>query len=340
MYLGVSLSSGSARGLYQLGALHAAQCKHLLTDVKYWAGTSIGAMIALLCAVGWQPIDILTYLCTNDISEQVVLNVHVQDLFSQFGLINTSTLYEYFRKMVVHKYGGVPTFEELYNQQGITFLCTAYQLRSKTPCVYFSHRSHPQMSTLEAAMLSANLPLIFQNRKHNDNFFIDGGVFDLNPAKYLCMTIDHDLCIESKCNIQAQHSEQDSTLYENEFQAASKHSQYHYLYALDLEHSYTVYQQQKEHTHPDYKVFSVNLDIRSCDLNVDEPINSMMDYIKEILYIPMFAQPSVESDQHIDNIDLKTNVSTIVLKLNNKVRFNIFVKVYNKVYNILIIYLD
>ena len=53
MYTGISLSSGAARGIYQLGALHAAECKQFLKDVKYYIGTSIGSMIALLLAVGW-----------------------------------------------------------------------------------------------------------------------------------------------------------------------------------------------------------------------------------------------------------------------------------------------
>ena len=328
MYLGVSLSSGAARGIFQLGALHAAQCKHLLTEVKYWAGTSIGALIALLCAVGWYPIDILTYLCTNDLSEQVVFDVSVQDLFNQYGLINSNSLYEYFRKMIVHKYGGIPTFEELH-KNGITFICTAYQLRSKSPCVYFSHRSHPHMSTLEAAMLSANLPLIFQNRKYNDNYFIDGGVFDLNPAKYLCLTIDHDLCIQNQCDVVDEVNDKvETTAYENEFESASQHSEFHYLYALNLEQSYKLYQDQKQHhhmhNHPDYKIFSVSLDLRNTNLNVDVPIDSLMDYIKEILWIPMFAQPPVESDNHIDNIELTTTDSNITLKLNNKMKIQYF----------------
>ena len=183
-YNGVSFSIGAARGFYLLGALHAAEINDKLKQVTYFAGTSIGAAIALLVAVGWTGLEVFTHLCTDDISKYVSMDLDVQTILTKWGMMNTEKMKVYLTRMIVSKWGGVPTFADLH-KQGKVFICCAYRLKSINPCVYFSHKSHASMSTLDAVMLSMNLPFMFEGRQYEGSYYIDGGLFDKNPAKYL-----------------------------------------------------------------------------------------------------------------------------------------------------------
>lgn len=250
MYSGISLSSGAARGIYQLGVLHAADSNGLLKHCKYFSGTSVGSMIALLIAVGWKPMDIFTHLCTDDVTKYINLNFDVKDLLSAWGMLDYSKIKAYFAKMVVNKWGGIPTFEELH-RNGIVFICTAYKLGARDPCVYFSYKTHPTMSVVDAVMLSSTIPFLFKSAKYQDHYYIDGGVFDSNPAYYL------EQFMLDECK--------------------------------DIENT--------------KKILSVSVQMQ----HDDEEINTLIDYIKEVVFVPMYAQEKILDNEHIDHIQIHTD---------------------------------
>lgn len=185
MYSGISLSSGSIRGIYQLGAIHAAELNGLLVDVKYFAGTSIGSIIALLLAVGWQPLELFTHVCMNDFTQLLSYNIDIVNVFQKWGAIDTTPIREYISKLILLKLPEIPTFKTLQEQTGKHLLVTAYKLKSKHPNIYFSLETHPDMSVLDGVMLSSNIPFLFQAQNYEGYYYIDGGVFDLNPADAL-----------------------------------------------------------------------------------------------------------------------------------------------------------
>lgn len=192
MYLGISLSSGGARGFYQLGALHAAECNGLLSKTKYYAGTSIGSIIAMLLAIGWNALELFTTLCTDNYLDTMDLSWNVNRAVERFGLLSMEQLRSYLKKLVIHKYGGIPTLKQLYDQKNRVFLCAAYRLKHVEPCVYFNYKTHPDINVVEACILSSNIPFLFESLQYNGDYYIDGGLFDHNPLKYLQRFITED----------------------------------------------------------------------------------------------------------------------------------------------------
>ena len=51
--------------------------------------------------------------------------------------------------------------------------------------MYFNRLTHPNMSTLDAVMLSCSIPFLFFAQSFEGSHYIDGGVFDINPVRYL-----------------------------------------------------------------------------------------------------------------------------------------------------------
>ena len=184
-YIGISLSSGSTRGIYQLGALHAADLNGLLVNTRYYAGTSIGSVIAMLLAVGWRPLDLFSHVCVHDFTQLLDLTkVDLTTAITKWGAIDSTPLREYIRKLILIKYGGVPTFGQLA-KEGKHLIVTAYRMKHAHPNVYFTPETHPDMSVLDAVLLSSNIPFVFQARQYDGDFYIDGGCFDLNPTQFL-----------------------------------------------------------------------------------------------------------------------------------------------------------
>lgn len=190
MYLGISLSSGGARGFYQLGALHAAECNGLLKNTKYYAGTSIGSIIAMLLAVGWNSLELFTTLCTDTFLDNLDMTWNINRAVEKYGLLSLDSLRTYLKKLVIHKYGGLPTFKQLYEQTGKVFTCAAYRLKHADPCVYFNYKTHPDLNVVEACILSSNIPFLFESLQYNGDYYIDGGLFDHNPIKFLQQFIE------------------------------------------------------------------------------------------------------------------------------------------------------
>ncbi len=183
-YIGISLSSGSSRGVYQLGALHAADISEKCNNVKYFAGTSVGSIIALLLAVGWKPLELFSYICIHDFTQVYSLQFDIPTAIKKWGAIDITPLREYISKLVIQKAGGIPTFKTLANE-GKYFIATAYKLKSKEPNVYFSVDTHPNMSVVDAVLLSSSIPFVFQAQNYDGDYYIDGGCFDLCPSAFL-----------------------------------------------------------------------------------------------------------------------------------------------------------
>lgn len=183
-YIGISLSSGSSRGVYQLGAVHAAEISGKLNKLKYFAGTSVGSIIALLLAIGWKPLELFSYICIHDFTNVYSLQFDIPTSITKWGAIDMSPLRDYVSKLIIQKAGGIPTFKSLANE-GKYFIATAYKLKSKEPNIYFTAETHPDMSVLDAVLLSSTIPFVFQAQNYDGDYYIDGGCFDLCPSEFL-----------------------------------------------------------------------------------------------------------------------------------------------------------
>ena len=271
MYTGISLSSGAARGIYQLGSLHAAECNHLLKDVKYYIGTSVGSMISLLLAVGWKPIDIFTHLCTDDISKHIDHTLDLTVALNTWGVFNPEKIKAYMSRMLISKWGGIPTFGDLH-KNGITFICCAYRLKSKDPCVYFSYKTHANMSALEAVMLSVNIPFVFEAVKYDNSYYVDGGLFDLNPANYLETFLQEEV--------------------------------------------------KEEKTQ---KILSISLGIRDVSDEISDPIKTILEYAREVLFVSMYQQKEVQNTKVIDSVFIKTiDPNNFSMDISNQTKIDWF----------------
>ena len=194
------LSSGGIKGIIQLGILHELiqQNPNILSTVNIYSGCSVGSIISCLLSMGFSPLEIFsTSLLVN-----IGSDVNISQLSKNYGLYDIDAIFSKIEKIIIQKYGYIPTLKRLYELTNNIFICNSYNL-SKHDIVYFSYQSHPELSCVDCLKMSCNIPLIFGKIEYQGNLYIDGGFADQLPVKYVDETYPENniLCIDIKNKI-------------------------------------------------------------------------------------------------------------------------------------------
>ncbi len=184
---GLVLSGGSIRGISHLGALYYFEEKKELNNIKYYCGSSVGALILTLLVCGYTIIDILSYVLRTDFAEG--LKLQLASLPLNFGLYDYEKLEFHIRKLIKDKLGFIPTFDELYKLTGKTLIFTTVN-RTKKILEYISYLNYPELSILTAIRMTTNIPVVFTKCCYKGNIYMDGSVGNDFPGKYLDNLLD------------------------------------------------------------------------------------------------------------------------------------------------------
>jgi len=121
------LSGGSSKGIVSLGALQYAVDNFLLKNVKTYIGTSSGAMICYLLAIGYTPIEIIVYICTHQIMEKIQ-HFNVVGMINGSGASSFASIQEQLEKMTISKIGNLLTLKDLQIRFEKTLICVTHNL--------------------------------------------------------------------------------------------------------------------------------------------------------------------------------------------------------------------
>jgi predicted acylesterase/phospholipase RssA len=174
------ISGGSTKGLIALGSLQYLSEQYLLKNINTYIGTSIGSIISYFIIIGYTPIEIVVYICKNNVIEKIN-KLNLCNIINGEGVISFSLIHEILEKMTIEKIGFLPTLQQLKNKFNKTLVCTTYNLTKDCP-EYISYKNYPDLPCLTALRMSSNLPMVFEKYKYGDNFYIDGGVYNNFPV--------------------------------------------------------------------------------------------------------------------------------------------------------------
>lgn len=169
------LSGASVKGFLTGGALQYLYDKNLL-DLKNYIGTSIGAILCFLLVIGYTPIEIMVYICTNRMVEKIQ-HFDLVAMVQGKGATTFQGFYEELEKMTIEKIGYLPTFNDIKQKFGKNLVCVTHNLTEKKT-EYLCVDTHPTLPCLTALRMSANLPLVFELYKYGHSYYIDGAVSD------------------------------------------------------------------------------------------------------------------------------------------------------------------
>lgn len=182
----LAFCGGGGRGLGYLPAVQEAQRYGLkLENIRHTAGTSAGAIAALLCSL------------TNDVNDikEILLNMPASKLkdysFSnmfffnkEMGLCDGNAIKTWVKEIIT-KYTRLnnPTFEEFYKKTGKDLHVFATNLTQGKLVEYCVNKT-PYARVAEAVQVSAAIPIAFKPRKdHNGDLIVDGGLLKNYPLQ-------------------------------------------------------------------------------------------------------------------------------------------------------------
>lgn len=166
--IGVVLSGGGARGFAHLGFLEALNESGIYPDVI--AGTSAGALAAVLYADGKQPREILRFMDTGSRFDFLRPALPKESLLQINGIVK-----------ILKANLKATTFDELK----IPVFVTATDMNNGK-AVYFN-----EGELMDPLIASASIPVLFPPVKIGDFHYVDGGILDNFPVRPL----------ENVCNV-------------------------------------------------------------------------------------------------------------------------------------------
>ena len=181
MYEGLVVAAGGIKGFLILGFLDYIHAD--ISAVKYYCGCSVGSYICMLLSIGYTPLEIIIYLCTNDIS-QLFKDLNPLMLKDFYGMVDVNLMLDYIEEMIKYKIGYVPTFKTLYENYDKILICPAYNITDNKK-EYLSVETYPDMPISKACILSSNIPFLFSKVEYNGKCYIDGASFDSFPLNKL-----------------------------------------------------------------------------------------------------------------------------------------------------------
>ena len=176
----IVLSGGSINGIIILGALQYLKDKNMINNIKTFVGTSIGGVISYLLIIGYTPVEIIIYLCTNSHMFEKLKCFNIINATRGEGAVSFSNISDELEKMTINKVGKILTMKDLEIRFGKKLICITYNT-TKSCAEYLSCDTTPDLPCLTALRMTSNLPFVFETYKYDDSFYIDGGLSNNFP---------------------------------------------------------------------------------------------------------------------------------------------------------------
>ncbi|MGD9276663.1 MAG: patatin-like phospholipase family protein [Candidatus Pacearchaeota archaeon] len=195
---------GGVKGIAYGGALEELEKKKILQKIKRVAGTSAGAITAILISLGYSAKEV-----TKIISETNFNNFADNDfgflfdvlrVIRKFGWNKGNKFYNWIGELIKARAGKEDlTFLELHNLIGKNNFRDLYIVGtnlSKQFSEVYSYETSPDMQIREAARISMSIPLYFKSVKKENDIMADGGVV----LNYAINVFDNLKYLEDKKN--------------------------------------------------------------------------------------------------------------------------------------------
>lgn len=179
----IILGPGGIKALLILGALFRYSEEDLLRKVNTFVGVSAGSLISLFLVAGYTIPEIIIEAVSGELLSDVC-TFNLTDIKKSMGVIDHKNIEQKLSQKMIEKFGMVPTLSQLYLATGLTYISVAYDLTDAKPR-YFSWEKDPNLSCVQAALFSMNIPIVFQSLSYQGHYFVDGALGDPYPVGLL-----------------------------------------------------------------------------------------------------------------------------------------------------------
>ena len=181
---------GGVKGIAYVGAMEVLDKEEILNNIERVAGTSAGAMVAVLVGLKYsadEVKDVLWHLNFKNFMDKSCFIVNTNRLLKEYGWYKGDFFRKTMAELIERKTGnGEITFGELAETKEYREIYLVGANLSTGLTEVFSHKTTPQMKVADAARISMSIPLFFasiRGGKNKQHVYVDGGLLENYPIK-------------------------------------------------------------------------------------------------------------------------------------------------------------
>lgn len=174
------LGGNGTSALYTLGSLQKLFDAKILinSDLTDYYGTSSGSILCTLISVGYDPIDILAFVCSHK-SYANIPSFNLTNL--PYGsILNFDYIAQELDKLLITKLGYIPTLKCIHTRFGKSLHFVTFNM-TKGEKEYISKDTYPDLLVTDAIRMSSAFPFVFSPYEYRNNYYIDGGIVENFP---------------------------------------------------------------------------------------------------------------------------------------------------------------
>lgn len=185
----IVFSGGGIKGISYCGALEILNELNILGNIKGFAGTSAGSIVASLLAIGYTTDEITDIMTKLDLTDMV--DGHTSyfreglNLAQTYGMVPGSYVYDLLGSLIEKKTGFADyTIEQLFDDKKIKLVIVSTDMSTSRSRYFYPHSSTELDSKIpirKAIRASIGIPFLFEPIIHLNNYHVDGGVLDNYP---------------------------------------------------------------------------------------------------------------------------------------------------------------
>ncbi|XP_071802337.1 uncharacterized protein [Asterias amurensis] len=184
----LAFEGGGSKSMSYVGVIRVLEELGIMKNIKRFAGSSAGSIVATYSALGYDSYEIQELLGPN-FSPLIYdgkwgIFGRLVNLVRNLGAHPGKKLERWIGDNVCNKTGGDRnfTFRQLYKERDGVELCMVGADLNMMDAVYFHAKTTPKMPICLAARASASIPAILRPVKFRQNYFVDGGLLCNYPV--------------------------------------------------------------------------------------------------------------------------------------------------------------
>jgi NTE family protein len=277
-YNGIVFEGGGVKAIAYVGVLRALYNKGIYDKFWRFAGTSAGAIVATLLAIGYNAEEAADILYNTDFSsfldDKTGIVRDTINMFHKYGVCKGDVFEKFIVKYIEEKTQNRNyTFKELYDFNKIELVIVVTDLKHNTP-IYLSYHTYPDMPICLAVRASMSIPYLFQPVNYENMMLVDGGVLDNYPIHVFDGNVPGDTYAEHNLTSMNPHIIGCRLATLDEEQSAENGNSINGLRDLTATLLNIVYNvQEKQHIRPGYWKRTVMVEIpniSAIEFNIDD----------------------------------------------------------------------
>lgn len=175
------LCGGGFKFYYLYGSVKYLHEINIIQNIKEYIGVSAGAILCLLFSIGYAPNELNKLILQFKFDK--LIDPHIDNLLENRGLDDGEILKIAIKQFLINKqFNENITFGELYKKTNIKLSFIASNL-TKNVIEIINYETYPNMTICQGILITTALPILFEPILYDNNYLIDGGVFDNYPIE-------------------------------------------------------------------------------------------------------------------------------------------------------------